>query len=91
MYGVLSIIPDEAEKTVLGKDTTIDEYVHEQAWEQVSEWTKALAGKVLPGIAKSPALKPVVETKKDIEETTSEVRNLPQEQKKAICKEVCGP
>lgn len=47
--------------------------------------------KVLPAITQNPAIDPLIQTKQDIEKTVNAVTSLPQEQKEAICKQVCTP
>lgn len=47
--------------------------------------------KVLPAITQNQAFDPLVQTKQDIEKTVNAVTSLPQEQKEAICKQVCTP
>lgn len=91
MIALLKIMPESTERKVLGTNTTIDDVIHEKAWGEVNYWTQELLAKVLPGLAQSPALEPVLKTKQDIEITTQEVKDLPNAQKRAICKEICGP
>lgn len=50
-----------------------------------------LYDQVIPQIAKSPALAPLFETKKSVEGTVEAVSSLPDAQKEAVCKELCGP
>lgn len=45
---------------------------------------------LLPQIAKSPALAPLFETKRSIEDTYEQVSSLPDAQKAAVCQELCG-
>lgn len=46
---------------------------------------------LLPQIAQSPALAPFFETKRSVEGAVEAVSSLPEAQKEAVCKELCGP
>lgn len=50
---------------------------------------KPISDKVLPALTKNPIIEPLLQTKKEVEETVETVRSLPEEQKNAICKQIC--
>lgn len=51
---------------------------------------RTLIDKVLPALTQSPVVAPAWETKREVEDTIQTVRNLPDAQKDAVCKQVCG-
>lgn len=51
---------------------------------------RTLIDKVLPALTQSPVVAPAWETKREVEGTVQTIRNLPDAQKDAVCKQVCG-
>lgn len=49
-----------------------------------------LRDKILLGVTESPILAPIFETTKEIENTVSSIKDLPEEQRNAVCRQICG-
>lgn len=52
--------------------------------------TESLTDKILGAITENPILAPIFETKKEVENTINTVKSLPEEQREAICTQICG-
>jgi hypothetical protein len=49
----------------------------------------SILGKVLPFVTENPALAPLFETKQEVEEAAEAVLSLPEEQRNAVCSQIC--
>ncbi|MDO8503378.1 MAG: hypothetical protein Q7S60_01680 [bacterium] len=47
--------------------------------------------KVLPAVTDIPSLTPLINTKNNIQRSVESIISLPQEEKAALCKQVCSP
>lgn len=72
----------------------VEQHVKEEVYKKEEKAAKSVAKtiieKVLPAAQENPVLAPVFETKQEVEQTVETVKNLPEAQKNAICKQVCG-
>lgn len=46
--------------------------------------------KIFPAIIESPALAPIFRTTKEVEGTINNIKGLPEEQRNAVCRQICG-
>lgn len=77
---------------VLGDQSpSLDEKLHEAGQEGAKKVVQAVVDKVVSHLRNNPAFDPVVKTTEDVQSTVDEVRSLPQDQKAAICAEICAP
>lgn len=51
---------------------------------------ESITSKVFPAITESPVLAPIFKTTKEVEGTINSIKNLPEEQKNAVCRQICG-
>lgn len=58
----------------------------DQATQTVAQ---SVTARVLGAIVENPALAPFFQTKKEVETTINSVMSLPEEQRSAICKQIC--
>lgn len=88
----LEFIPGYKGPKVLGESTSIvlDDQLHETSGIKVQTIVQSLLNRVFPSLVANPAFEPLLQTTSDIKATTDEVRNLPRDQKSAICREICG-
>ncbi|MBI2007522.1 MAG: hypothetical protein HYS83_02390 [Candidatus Blackburnbacteria bacterium] len=49
-----------------------------------------IASRVLPVIAESPVLAPIFNTTRQVENTINSIKSLPDEQRNAVCRQICG-
>lgn len=50
----------------------------------------SIKDKILPAIIESPALAPIFRTTKEVEGTINSIKSLPEEQRNAVCRQICG-
>lgn len=50
----------------------------------------SIKDKILPAIIESPVLAPIFRTKKEVEGTINSIKSLPEEQRNAVCRQICG-
>lgn len=50
----------------------------------------SITSRVLPAIAESPALAPIFNTTRQVENTINSIKSLPEEQRNAVCRQICG-
>lgn len=70
-------------------DKAVRGAIEEKGGDFVDSARKAIVNKVLPAVTENPILEPVLETKKSVEDTVKAVKNLPGDQRDAICSQVC--
>ncbi len=75
---------------VLGVENELGNEITRQATSQLQNLTQSLLDNILYIVTKSPAFAPITETTQGVQDTVTEVQGLPQAQKNAICKELCG-
>lgn len=82
----------ENSSQVLGAESEnqLGNQITQQATGQLQGITQSLLQQVLYTLTKSPAFAPVNQTTRDVQTAAGEVQSLPNEQRKAICKEICG-
>lgn len=51
---------------------------------------ESIKDKILPAIIESPVLAPIFRTTKEVEGTINSIRSLPEEQRNAVCRQICG-
>lgn len=66
----------------------VQERVQDKGKQQADSFVSSL-GQVLSSVAENPAWGPLLKTKKDVEQTIKEVKSLPDEQRNAICQQIC--
>lgn len=49
-----------------------------------------LRDRILPAVTESPVLAPIFETTREIENTVNSIKSLPDEQRNAVCRQICG-
>lgn len=67
-------------------ETKVEE-TREEAKKTVIE---KLRDRVLPAITESPVLTPIFKTTKEVENTVNSIKSLPEEQRNAVCRQICG-
>lgn len=74
--------------------TAVEEEIRTGTRKVADETAKAasetLKDKVLSAIAESPALAPIFNTTRQIEDTINSIKSLPDEQRNAVCRQICG-
>ena len=92
---VVWIIPNTKTLPVLGEQAgELEQTVHTEAAKKSKEKTDSFTssiGNVLSSITESPILSPILKTKRDVETTVETVKSLPDEQRNAICSQICTP
>lgn len=68
----------------------IETKVEETREEAKKTALEKLKDKVLPAITESPILAPIFKTTKKVENTVNSIKNLPDEQRNAVCRQICG-
>jgi hypothetical protein len=63
--------------------------VQDQEEKHIKSFKKKLFENVIPAIAGNPLFAPIVETKEEVEKTSETIKALPEDQRNAICKQVC--
>lgn len=69
----------------------VREEIYKREEKAAKSVTQTIIEKVLPAAAENPVVAPLLETKQEVEQTVNTIRNLPEEQKSAICRQVCNP
>jgi hypothetical protein len=80
----------ESASPVLGADSELGNQITQQATNKLQTATQSIVQQMLYSLTQNPAFAPINETTRDVQNAASGVQSLPQEQRKAICREVCG-
>tara|TARA_Y100000310_G_C20667773_1_gene808562 strand:- start:2067 stop:2432 length:366 start_codon:yes stop_codon:yes gene_type:complete len=75
-------IQKEADSEIKKGQEQVDEAVNSLS-------VQSLLGKVLPALSENPALAPMIETTREVEEAVNAVMSLPDEQRNSICSQIC--
>lgn len=73
-----------------GVESQVKEEVYKKEEKAAKSVTQTILEKVLPAASENPIFAPVLEAKRDVEYTVGVVKSLPEDQKQAVCKQVCG-
>lgn len=84
----LKVLGDESDYTKT--NDLLKSTVQDQEEKQIKSFKKRLFENIIPAISGNPLLAPIVETKEEIEKTSETIKALPQDQRNAICKQVCS-
>lgn len=87
-FGELSGGKVEESGKVIGEQ--IETKVQETKEEAKKTVIEKLKDKILPAITESPVLAPIFKTTKEVENTVNSIKNLPEEQRNAVCRQICG-
>lgn len=94
---IISLAIQSENEKVLGAHTEIVEQAQSKVKEKVAEKENQQLGvlsqvweNTLSAIANAPILAPIMKTQKEVSTTTESVKNLPTDQRNAICKQICG-
>lgn len=89
---IIQALPFIYSVRALGGENTIKKEVNsrvEKLGKEKAAQANNTAGGVLSSVSESSALSPIFQTKKKVENTIDAVISLPDEQKKAICRQIC--
>lgn len=75
---------------VLGVSNALEENKSVVEDSLLKQLTVDIVGDLLGNVTENPMLAPIFKTKEDIENTVTEVQNLPEAQKAAVCQEICS-
>ena len=82
-----------AQTNVLGASDefqqAIKDKVVQKEQEHLNFFSKFISEKLGPSITQNPILSPFFNTKKSVEGALTSVKNLPDDQRQAICKQIC--
>ncbi|MBI2268151.1 MAG: hypothetical protein HYU80_01740 [Candidatus Blackburnbacteria bacterium] len=90
---LVKVLSPGSTNPVLGQKVSISERVRstvqKQEKDQINSIKSRIVDKVLPAITENPILSPILRTSREVEEAVQTVRSLPDDQKNAICQQVC--
>lgn len=97
LAGVYFFIPRD-NKPILGNqnispielDGFIRDKIQKEEGKTIDSLKKTFLEKILPAATENPIVQPVLNTHKEITSTVDTVKNLPQDQINAVCRQVCG-